>query len=66
MVHPLTASSQVVSHKLGRDPWLKGIIWLNDFWLAPPKQRYWQNSEIANIGLDSMSIRRSQVQIPLK
>ena len=30
MVHPLTASSQVVS-LLGRDPLLKGSIWLNDF-----------------------------------
>ena len=29
--------------------WLKGSIWLNDFWLAPPEQRYWQNRETANI-----------------
>ena len=33
--------------------WLKGSIWLNDFWLAPPEQRYWQNRETANIGLVS-------------
>ena len=38
---------------LGLDPWLKGSIWLNDFWLAPPEQRYWQNRETANIGLVS-------------
>ena len=43
MVHPHTASSQVVSY-LGRDPWLKGSIWLNDFWLAPP------NKDIDKIG----------------
>ena len=62
MVHPLTAtaSSQVVS-QLGRDPWLKGSIWLNDFWLAPPEQRYWQNRETANVGLDS-SVGRAPVR----
>ena len=43
---------QVVS-QLGRDPWLKGSIWFHDFWLAPPEQRYWQNRETANVGLDS-------------
>ena len=36
---------------LGRDPWRKGSIWLNDFWLAPPEERYWQNRETTNIGL---------------
>ena len=29
-------------------PW-----WFHDFWLAPPEQRYWQNRQTANVGLDS-------------
>ena len=28
-------------------------IWFHGFWLAPPKQRYWQNRETANVGQDS-------------
>ena len=32
---------------------LMGNIWLNDFWLALPEQRYLQNRETANIGLVS-------------
>ena len=52
MVHPLLPVPTLY-RKLGRDPWLKGSKWFHDFWLAPPEQRYWQNMETVNVGLDS-------------
>ena len=48
-----TLPTNLVVSLLGHDPWLKSSIRLNDFWLVPPEQRYWQNRESANIGLVS-------------
>ena len=34
-------------------PTLAVSLWFHDFWLTTPEQRYWQNRETANVGLDS-------------
>ena len=43
----------IYHNNIGRDPWLKGSTWLNNFWLALPEQRYWQNRETTNTGIVS-------------